>query len=109
MTILSYILGTYSVRPVSPPWVFATIATIINARHAGKWLTPHPQLIVFTNLNAYACRHYRGTVLPPDRLVVGRHGRLYHLTVDNEYGLEILLDVPHGIWQLRYVFPFPVI
>ena len=40
-TILSYVLGTYSVRLIRPPFIFASIATTINARHAGKQL-PSP-------------------------------------------------------------------
>lgn len=34
---------------------------------------------------------------------MGCHGWLYHLTVDDEHGWEICIDVPHDGWILWYV------
>lgn len=41
--------------------------------------------------------------------MVGGHGRLYYLVVDDEYCREIFLDVPNDMRKLRCVFSFSVV
>lgn len=53
----------------------------------------------------HTCRRNRRTVLPPERLDVGLHGWLHHLSVDDEGAREVCIGVLDDFCILWYVLP----